>query len=175
MDITDVQLAADSRNGSRQAFGELVRRHQDAVFNLVWRMSGNWHEAGDLTQETFLRAYRNLHRYRPEFAFKTWLLSIGANLTRNWFRSFARQRQREAVLAAEAEEPAPVMERDEALDRALARLPSTLRRALLLKHLEVFSYDEVARALGIGVSAAKMRVARGRDELVRLLAMEESP
>ncbi len=176
MNMEDAQLAERCRGGDLDAFGELVRRHQDAVFNLAWRMFGNQAEAADITQEAFIRAYRKIASYQPRFAFKNWVLSIGANLTRNRLRGLGRRRRMEQALAGlmEAEsDPALTPDApDEGLDRALARMPEPLRMALTLKHMEGMSYDEVAQTLGFGVSAAKMRVARGRDELVRLLRDE---
>jgi len=174
MSASDAEIVGQCRAGDTEAFAELVQRNQDAVFNLVWSMTGNWHEAADITQETFIRAYRKLYSYKPEFSFKNWVLSIGANLTRNRFRSFSRRRRMQETLAriqAVPDEPAPEV-RDEGLEPALARLPETLRTALILKHMEGLSYEEIARTLGIGLSAAKMRVARGRDELVSLLKSE---
>jgi len=174
MNADDAQLAERCCAGDSDAFAELVRRNQDAVFNLAWRMTRNWHEAADITQDTFIRAYRKLSSYKPEFAFKNWVMSIGANLTRNRFRSYSRrQRMEQTVAGMQDLEPMPAIEaHDEALEAALGRLPESVRMALILKHMEGMSYEEVARTLGIGLSAAKMRVARGRDELVRLLGEE---
>lgn len=176
MSVDDAQLAERSRAGDDDAFGELVRRNQDAVFNLAWRMTGSWHEAADLTQEAFIRAYRKLHTYRPEYAFRNWVMGIGANLAKNLFRTRSRRQRAEEGLAAvqDPDAAAAARPRDEALEAALRRLPETLRTALVLKHMEGMSYEEVARTLGIGISAAKMRVARGRDELVFLLESERS-
>jgi RNA polymerase sigma-70 factor (ECF subfamily) len=176
MNPSDAQLTEQCRAGECNAFGELVRRNQDAVFNLVWRMTGNWHEAADITQEAFIRAFRKLNSYRPDHPFRNWILGIGANLARNRFRSLSRRTQREqaAFELQDAEFHAPCGEPDPDLEAALAQVPEALRTALVLKHMEGLSYEEVARALRIGVSAAKMRVARGRDELVHLLAAQRS-
>jgi len=174
MNEDDAQLVTQSLDGNSDAFTELVRRNQDAVFNLVWRMCGNWHEAADVTQETFIRAYQKLYSYQSKYAFKNWIMSIGANLMRNRFRSHSRRQRMEQTLA-EMQEPewTCVPEaRDEDLEAALGQLSETLRTALVLKHMEGMSYEAMARMLGIGVSAAKMRVARGRDELVILLETE---
>jgi RNA polymerase sigma-70 factor (ECF subfamily) len=177
MDMSDTDLKAVEacRAGSVDAFGELVRSNQDAVFNLAWRMTGNWHEAADITQETFIQAFRKLHQYRAEYAFKNWVMSIGANLTKNRFRSFSRRKRTEEMAAEwqDIESTPPPESRDEELDAALKQLPGILREALVLKHMEGMSYEDVAVSLGIGVSAAKMRVARGRDELVRLLESKQ--
>ncbi len=174
MSADDAQLAEQGRAGDSGAFTELVRRNQDAVFNLAWRICGNWHEAADIAQETFIRAYQKLDSYKTQYAFKNWVMSIGANLARNRCRSNSRRQRMEQTLA-EMQDPEPASApeaRDEGLERALGQLPESLRAALVLKHMEGMSYEEVARTLGIGVSAAKMRVARGRDELVRLLEPE---
>ena len=174
INASDAQVVEQCLAGDTNAFAELVSRNQDAVFNLAWRMTGNWHEAADITQETFIRAYQKLHSYRTEYTFKNWVMSIGANLTKNRFRSHSRrQRMKETLIEMQDVEAAPAAEvRDEGLEAALGQLPETLRAALVLKHMEGMSYEEIAKTLGIRVSAAKMRVARGRDELVRLLKSE---
>jgi RNA polymerase sigma-70 factor (ECF subfamily) len=176
MNELDSQAVEECRAGRTEAFDALIRRNQDAVFNLAWRMTGNWHEAADITQETFIQAYRKLHLYRAEFAFKNWVMSIGANLTKNRFRSFSRRKRVEEKAAewqAIGKEPSPDSH-DEELDAALKQLPALLREALIMKHMEALSYEKIAETLGIGVSAAKMRVARGRDELVRLLELNQA-
>ena len=175
MNESDAQVVEQCLAGDTNAFAELVHRNQDAVFNLAWRMTGNWHEAADITQEAFIRAYQKLHSYRTEYSFKNWVMSISANLTRNRFRSHSRrQRMKETLTEMQNLEAAPAAEvKDEGLEAALSQLHETLRTALVLKHMEGMSYEEIAKTLGISVSAAKMRVARGRDELVRLLESVE--
>jgi RNA polymerase sigma-70 factor (ECF subfamily) len=172
MNTNDAELVTRSLSGEDKAFEELVTRNQDAVFNLAWRMTGNWHEAADITQEAFIRAFEKLQSYKPEYAFKNWVMSIGANMARNRFRSMSRRRRVEEEQAGMADivPPPPAAGADDALDEALSRLPEILKVPLVLKHMEEMSYTEIAKTLGIGVSAVKMRVARGRDELVRLLA-----
>ncbi len=178
MDMSDPEFNAveECRAGRTDAFEDLIRRNQDAVFNLAWRMTGNWHEAGDITQETFIQAFRKLHLYRAEYAFKNWVMSIGANLAKNRFRSFSRRKRTEekAVEWQDIEKTPMPDSRDEELAAALKQLPGILREALVLKHMDGMSYEDVAASLGVGVSAAKMRVARGRDELVRLLESSQA-
>jgi RNA polymerase sigma-70 factor (ECF subfamily) len=176
MNELDSQAVEECRAGRIEAFDMLIRRNQDAVFNLAWRMTGNWHEAADITQETFIQAFRKLHLYRAEYAFKSWVMSIGANLTKNRFRSFSRRKRIEEKAAewqsiGMAHSPD---RHDEDLEAALKQLPAILREALIMKHMEAMSYETIAEILGIGISAAKMRVARGRDELVRLLELNQA-
>jgi len=154
--------------GRLEAFDELVGRHQDAVYNLLLKLSGDHTEAADLTQEAFVRAYRKLDGYDPRFSFKNWVITIGVNLAKNRFRHFARRRRIEMEAASPTpSSPSPPDPRLEALEAALGLLPEKLRLPLLLRHVEGCSYAEIAQMLGIGVSAAKMRVMRARDELVQ--------
>jgi RNA polymerase sigma-70 factor, ECF subfamily len=172
MESTDPALVEATMNGQPQAFTELVRRYQDSVFNLSYRMSGNWHDAADTAQETFIRAFRKLSYYDPRYSFRNWVMSICANLTKNRFRGEARRRTAESAhtdLEFLGRSARPDPRRGE-LDEALLKVPDSLRLPLILKHVEGFSYEEIAETLGVGLSAAKMRVQRGRDELVRLLA-----
>ncbi len=177
MDPSDAVLVERCLAGNTAAFNDLVHRYQNAVFGFVLKMTGNSHEAADLTQDTFLRAYRKLDSYDPRFAFGKWLISIAANLTKNRFRSFFRRRRMEQELAARLNDPiqSPIVDpRVEELHQMLMQIPEKLRAPLVLKHVEGYSYQEIARTLGISVSAAKMRVARARDELVRRLRRPDS-
>lgn len=170
---TDVELAAASRDGEREAFAVLVGRHQHAVYNLAYRMTGNAAEADDVAQEAFIRAYRKLVQFRPDGSFRNWVLGIGANLARNRFRQRTRREAAEQghVEIAELESGAGGVDSDrrEALDRALMALPETTRVPVVLKYMEGLSIEDIARTLRIGLSAAKMRLVRGREELLARL------
>ncbi len=158
--------------GDHDAFRHLVGRHGDVVYNLAYRMTGNASAAEDLAQETFIRAHGRLHQYKPEFAFRNWLLGICANLARSryrWWRrnqrmeaEFARQEDLRQEAAAAQHEGSPARE---ALGQALTTLPERLRTPLVLRYMEGLSVVEVAQVLDIRLSAAKMRLARGRDRL----------
>jgi RNA polymerase sigma-70 factor (ECF subfamily) len=177
MDPSDAVLVERCLAGNTAAYNDLIHRYQDAVFGFVLRMSGNWHEAADLTQDTFLRAYRKLDSYDPRFAFRKWLISIAANLTKNRFRSFFRRRRMEQELAERLNDSiqSPIDNpRVEELQQVLMQIPEKLRAPLILKHVEGYSYEEIARTLGISVSAAKMRVVRARDGIVQRLRRPDS-
>lgn len=169
MEQLDAVLVEQCLAGNAEAYRELIERHQDAVFSFCMRITGNWHEAADVAQETFIRAYRKLHFFDPRYSFRNWLFSIAANLTKNRFRSFFRRHRAEDQLRAGLTPAADTDPRLDELETALTKIPEKLRAPLLLKHVEGYSYDEIARTLGISISAAKMRVMRARDELVQLL------
>jgi len=164
--MTDAVLVEQCLNGRTESFAELVRRHQDSVFNLAYRMTNDWADAKDVSQETFLRAYRKLRLYRAEYAFRNWLLSICANTAKNRFRSVMRRRSAEqSHVEIEALRHEETRARDREMEDILEGMDSRLRVPLILKHVEGLSYEEISDVLQIGVSAAKMRVKRGRDRL----------
>lgn len=178
MEPTDETLAAASLAGRKEDFSLLVERHQDAVFNLALRMTGNRSDAADLAQEAFIRAYRRLETYRPEYSFRNWVLGICANVTKNRFRSESRRRalETEHLIASGGDGPvaprAP-SPREQLLEEALLQLPEETRALLVLKYMEGLSGEEIARALNIGLGAVKMRLLRGRGELLeRVREME---
>lgn len=167
---TDAALVEQCLEGNREAFSELVRRHQNRVFSLAVRMTGDRDDAADLAQETFIRAFRKLRLYDPEYSFGNWLLSICANLGKNRIRSESRRRKAQVVHSEiVAQTSAGFDPRKAELSEALKHMPEKLRLPLVLKHAEGLSYDEIAQVLKIGVSAAKMRVKRAREALVRTL------
>jgi RNA polymerase sigma-70 factor (ECF subfamily) len=171
---TDQELVRTCLDGNRSAFEELVRRHQDSVFGLAVGMTRNRDDAADMAQEAFIRAYTKLDQYNPDYAFKSWLLRICANQTKNLFRKRMRRRgAEEKSLHQQAVLESTVDPDFQALEEALARIPAKLCLPLRLKHMEGLSYEEISTILGIGVSAAKMRTARARKQLVEILNHEE--
>lgn len=170
MEHTDAALVELCLTGRKDFFGELVERHKERVFHLALRMTGDRDEAADLAQETFVRAYRKLGIYNAEYAFGSWLLTICANLGKNRLRAEARRRKAQGThVELFPRGPEPRDPQQAALEATLPRIHETLRIPLVLKHVEGLSYEEIAEILKIGLSAAKMRVKRGRDELVQLL------
>ena len=167
---TDPELVRASLDGRQYAYEELVRRHQDAVFGLAVSMTRNREDAADMAQEAFIRAYNKLEQYNPEYSFRSWILRICSNLTKNMFRKRVRRRNTEEKHLEHAEIEKSTTDPDfEALEEALAKLPAKLGSPLMLKYMEGLSYDEISDVLGVGVSAAKMRVLRGKKLLVEIL------
>lgn len=167
---TDAELVEASLAGERTAFAELVRRHQDAVFGLALGMTRNREDAADMAQDTFIRAYGKLDRYNPAYPFRPWILRICANLTKNLFRKRVRQRNTEAEHRQQVETENGAITADYSeLEAALNRLPATLGVPLRLKYMENLSYEEIASITGIGISAAKMRVMRAKQQLMESL------
>jgi len=169
-ELSDTLLVQESLNGNKAAFSKLVMKYQTPVFGLAYRMTRSRDDAADLAQDTFIRAYMKLNQYKDDYPLKNWLLSICANLSKNRFRKISRQRGAERdhfdIYQSEIRNENP---NRIALEEALAQIPESHRIPLILKHIEGLSYEEISQVLHIGISAAKMRVKRGRDILVDLL------
>ncbi|MBN2684107.1 MAG: sigma-70 family RNA polymerase sigma factor [Pontiellaceae bacterium] len=172
---TDQALVNASLAGNRDAFSQLVLRYQDSVFGLAVSMTRNHADAADMAQDAFVRAYTKLDQYNPQYCFRSWLLRICANRTKNLFRKREnRQRiedeyQQEKNIRQEGTNPDY-----QELEIALAGLPPKLGVPLRLKYMEGMAYEEIAQVLGIGVSAAKMRVMRARNQLAEELNYEKA-
>jgi RNA polymerase sigma-70 factor (ECF subfamily) len=176
MDGNDEQLCIDRvLRGEVNAFGTLVERYQKPIFNLMYRMAGSSDKAADLTQETFMRAYQKLERFHPGKRFFPWLYSIGLNLARDFARKEACSPETGSKLNPESfsgcNSPGDQYDRmcDTLeflrLEKALDQLPVIYREALILRYHDECSIGDIAAALNLSVSAAKMRVHRGLDML----------
>ncbi len=167
--------------GDQDAWRELVRSYNQVVFNQSYRFTGRRDIAEDLTQEIFLRAYRNLESFRSESAsFRTWLYRVGRNLLIDHVRKEKRStitffdHSEENLSIQDDRSPGPLrlMEMAEAakiLSAGLMSLAPELRQAITLRELEGLSYREIARIAGTVEGTIKSRVSRGRLQLARLL------
>ncbi len=172
--MTDATLVRRVLEGDTAAFTQLVDRHAAACTRFAMRMLGNREDAEDVTQESFLRAYRSLARYEERQAFRTWLFQILVNRCRTAaVRRLRRQRMflvdDRAVASASVRPVADSTGLRTELYRAIDTLDPDQREAFLLKHVEQLSYDEMTEATGVGVSALKMRVKRACDRMQWLL------
>ena len=176
MDGNDEQNCIDRvLRGEVNAFGTLVERYQKPIFNLMYRMAGSSDKAADLTQETFIRAYQKLERFHPGKRFFPWLYSIGLNLARDSARKKTWNPESASTLNPESLSGcnSPGEQHDRMcesleflrLEKALDELPVNYREALILRYHDECSMREIAAALNLSVSAAKMRVHRGLDML----------
>jgi RNA polymerase sigma-70 factor (ECF subfamily) len=166
------------------AFDTLVERYSGDIFAMLYRLTENADEAGDLTQETFLSALRSVHKFRGEAGLKTWLFRIAINESRNRFRWWKRRKRGQTVsldslvgstemmvsetiadLGLSPEDEVLRRERESALRTALLDLPLVFREAVILCDIEGLSYEETAKALDVGLGTVKSRISRGREEL----------
>lgn len=173
MTIEDAALAARARDGDSQAFVELVRRHQDRVFRFLLRLTGSRDDAMDLAQDTFMKAWQAMPRWRPDAQFGTWLLQIARNgaldvLRRRGVVGFEPLGDDPPFVDAAPgpEAQLETRQRFEMLEVALQRIAVEHREVLLLREVEDMSYAEIAAALGIAEGTVKSRIARARVALL---------
>jgi RNA polymerase sigma-70 factor (ECF subfamily) len=162
-----------AKSGDRAAFDLLVDRYQSAVYRLCFRYVGDPEDASDLAQETFLKAYRAIGRFRGDSAFSTWLYRIAVNACLN-FRS--TRRRPAADLPEALPDPRPGAfegvaedERSRAVREAVARLPEKQRATVILKVFQDLSHEEVARVLGSSVGTVKANLFHALGNLRRML------
>lgn len=179
--LSDGELATLTLVGRHAAFAELMRRHQTAIYRFVRGYVGDDDEALDLTQETFVAAYRAMSRYDGVRPMRTWLSTIALNKSRDWsrkrkvrrFLSFALPMGTEAEAVpddrAETEDAAAERQALDRVTRAIAELPTSLKEPLILRTIDGLSQAEAAKILGISEKAVETRVYRARRKLAESL------
>jgi RNA polymerase sigma-70 factor, ECF subfamily len=185
----DDQFLERLRRGEAAAYERLVGEHSGDVYALLFRLTNDSEEARDLTQETFLRTFQSIDRFRGDASLKTWIYRIAINQARNRWRWWRRRKrdvtvsldatddQNEQPLAAtlpsenslNPEQETLAREREAHLRNALLGLKGAFRESVVLRDVEGFSYEEIAEMLQISIGTVKSRIARGRLELRRQL------
>ncbi len=177
--ISDAECVRRLQHGETEAFEILVRRHEKTIFNLVYRMLGDYDEAAEISQEVFLSAFRAVGQFRGEANFSTWLYRIALNHASTRRRSLGTRQQRmlpiESANPLSDPEPGPpeILEKQEIRERvqlALSQLDPEDAAVILLRDLQDVPYDEVARMLEIPVGTVKSRLHRARQALKLRLA-----
>jgi len=159
------------------SWDDLVRQHADRVYRLAYRLSGNQHDAEDLTQETFIRVFRSVQNYQPG-TFEGWLHRITTNLFLDMVRRRGRIRMEalpEDYDRVPADEPNPEQIYHDSrlnpdLQAALDSLPPEFRAAVVLCDIEGLSYEEIGATLGVKLGTVRSRIHRGRQALRDYLA-----
>lgn len=171
--LGDEALAARVGGGDREAFAELVRRHQSGVYRVCYRVLGDREDARDAAQEAFIRAYRKMDSFEGRSAFRTWLMRLAVNVSLN-----DRKRRRESlpleIIPATDGSAGPQQrllesEQSELLHRALGELKPEHRAAVVLHDLEGMSWEEAAEVLEVPPATARSWAHRGRGRLKELL------
>ena len=178
----DLASLERARAGDNGAFEALVLRYQARIVNYASAMVHDAGAAEDVAQETFVRAWRALGRFRGESTFKTWLYRIATNVARTHLDRRGRRAriadrslddEAEPLQAGDVPSPAPDAEtalvRREAIDRALSELPDELRQALVLRDVEGLDYKEIAGVTGAPIGTVESRIFRARRRLRTLL------
>lgn len=177
----DNRLIAECLEGDSAAFGELIRRYQDRLYNTVFRLVDNGDDALDVVQEAFLNAYQSLDSFKGDSLFFTWLYRIAVNTAislKRKKRVLARIADRNGDMIVEPVDPSDLSrpghaleqaEEEQKLYRALARLSAEHRAVLVMKELEGQKYEEMAELLQVPIGTIRSRLHRARLELRELL------
>jgi RNA polymerase sigma-70 factor (ECF subfamily) len=181
VDPTDRDLVLRTRRGEVEAFGEVVARYQQSVFNVCYRMLGERMEAEDLAQESFIRAYERLQTFDIERPFGPWIRRVATNACLNHIQkqrpeSYEFDEERDRSPAADRQEPEIYLQGTQAAEeirQAIIALPPHYRAAIELRHYQEMSYSEIAETLQLPVSDVKSHLYRARKKLAGLLSANE--
>ena len=185
-DRSDQTLVQRVQNGDQQAFALLVAKYQRRIFRLISRFVSDPATAEDIAQETFLRAYRAIGRFRGDSQFYTWLYRIAVNTAKRNALDGARSPVlQENATFSQDEETFPKQEQLSSMDTpdavmasreiadtvnaAMDALPEELRTAIVLREIDGMSYDEIAQAMGCPVGTVRSRIFRAREAIARQL------
>lgn len=187
----DALLVERLRTGEESAYEFLVAQFQQPVYNLVQRLIDDPSEASDVTQDVFLKVFRNIGSFRGQSSLKTWIYRISVNEAHNRRRWFGRHRRAEIELESDdagkswlehlsdqSKTPYDLVlnqERREAIERALAGLNPAFRDAIVLRDLEDLSYEEIADVLDVSIGTVKSRILRSREAMRKALLDELEP
>ncbi len=174
MEGSDAAQVLRAREGDRDAFRMLVERHSRNVFRLAYRMTGNEHDAEEVVQETFLKAYQQLNRFEQRASFGTWIHRIAANCSVDLVRSRMRHQDRRAPAAGDGPDEIEMPANDAAqpdrlvwaneiqrrIQAAMATLTPHERAAFTLRHFEGWSIEEIGHKLGLQSNATKHSIFR---------------
>ena len=178
--IEEIKYVKRAARGDSRANEELVNLYQGPVYNLCFRMVGNAEDAADMSQEAFLKAWKNLAGFQFESAFSTWLYRLASNCCLDFLRSKKRRptislvmsndEEEEQVMDVEDTAPGPeeqlfTREDREILQKALGEIDPEQRQILTLRVVNDLSYGEIAEILGIKEGTVKSRLSRARENL----------
>ena len=175
----DAALVKAFQKGDRVSFDVLLLNHKNRIFNLCHKFLGEYHDANDSAQETFVKAYRALRTFRFESTFSTWLYRIAVNTCKNKLKSSEYRHRKKTVtlenpgvlegspieIADETHSPVTKLERKESLvliHKAIESLPAAQRVVVVLRDIEGLSYEEIARITGQRLGTVKSKLSRAR-------------
>ncbi len=177
--LADPDLVRRAIRGRGDGFEELVRRYQRPIVSYVYRMTGDYEAALDLTQDVFIKVYSSLARYRSEYKFSTWIYRIAHNTAIDHLRRQATREQElhgtsaegttyERPVASDAPTPEQMSERAERraeIEDVIQQLPPAYRELIVLRHAHDLSYDEIAEVTGLPLGTVKNRIFRAREAM----------
>ena len=175
----DRQLVTRVLEGDDAAFEYLFNRYRDAIYRLFVQRLGGVNDADDLLQETFIKVYINLHRYRPDYTFGQWVYTIA----RNTFIDYVRRRQEdlpidERFAAPATNSPPPEesfinLQQRRQIEHYLERLSPRYRELIVMRFFDEYSYEEIAAKLSLPLGTVKTQIHRAREQMCRMIVEGE--
>lgn len=178
----DKELVERTLKGEEEAFAMIIQKYQTSLFNYMGRMVGERELALDFTQEVFIRTYSSLHTFKPQYKFRTWLFRIASNFVIDYWRkkkfdtySIDQPFGNDEKISFQIPDDEPsitkkyeLVQLKERIEQTLKKIPPTLRELFVWRHINDFSYDEMAEIKGLPVGTVKNRVFQAK-ELIRSL------
>jgi len=168
-------------NGQQSSFSELIDKYKNLVFNLAYRMTNNLDDAEDISQEVFIRVYKSLYNFNPNYKFSTWLYQVTLNICRDRFRKGKipsvsldsplnkdDQKDFSSLIPDNENDPEEIFlqtEQTNFINDLISSLPPKYREVIVLRHLRDLSYDEMSKILNISIGSVKSRLFRARGLL----------
>lgn len=193
--LSDHELVAEFKNGNTTVFDELMNRHAMKLYHTVFGLISDHHDAEEVVQDAFVRAFHALDKFRGDANFNTWLHRIAVNLARNkyhWNRrrgagqnisiyqhsdSLGDENQEQEMhlpdTSAIPDRMAENVELEKTVTDSFDKLPASLRETMVLRHIDEMSYEQIAEVLNCKTGTVKSRIARGREMLREILEKKD--
>jgi len=182
-ELSDEELIAEfQQNNTLQAFEILVQRYKNPLTNFVYRFLGDYESCSDVVQETMIKFYRNKDSYKSIAKFSTWIYTIAGNLAKTEYKRRRRRQIFSINSYGEEKENYEIPDenyrpdvmtdsgiKDQIIQKALLKISTAYREAVILRDIQELSYEEIAEIMGITVGTVKSRINRGRAQLQKLL------
>lgn len=176
--MNEQELIEKSQAGDIEAFGELISIYEKKIYNLAYRISGNSEDAFDISQETFIKIFKNIQKFKGESSFSTWIYRIATNMAYDFLKYEAKPKrslddeENPIEILDKSISPEQSVEADERLKTvklALGKISLEFRQVIVLRDIEGYSYEEIAQILNIELGTVKSRISRARNNLKKIL------
>ena len=176
--LEEQELIEKSQMGDVEAFGMLVSLYEKKIYNLSLRISGNSEDAFDISQETFIKIFKNIEKFKGESSFSTWIYRIATNTAYDYLKYEAKPKrsldddENPIEIIDKTISPEQATETDEemkTIGKAINKLSLEFRQVLVLRDIEGYSYEEIADILKLELGTVKSRISRARKNLKKIL------
>lgn len=174
-DISDKELVEKAKKGDMKAFEQLLFRYEKPIFGYILRFISQRENAEDVTQETFIKVYRSLKTFDPEYKFKTWLYTVATHTAYDWLRKAKKTQELfiiddpdsefETIDASTAYKDLEISQNKELVDNAIQKIKPAYQTVLLLFYRDELGYEEIADVLKIPVNTVKTHLYRAKKAL----------